>query len=75
MHTFLKLFVRRKSLIQMYRTQGVTVITLGVVLLLLGFLFGIPILWSLGMILLVIGIVLWILGAAGREIGGRRHYY
>jgi hypothetical protein len=51
------------------------VITLGVVLLLLGFLFGIPILWSLGMILLVIGIVLWILGAAGREIGGRRHYY
>jgi hypothetical protein len=51
------------------------VITLGVVLLLLGFLFGIPILWSLGMILLVVGIVLWILGAAGREIGGRRHYY
>ncbi len=50
-------------------------ITLGVVLLLLGFLFGIPILWSLGMILLVVGIVLWILGAAGREIGGRRHYY
>jgi hypothetical protein len=51
------------------------VITLGVVLLLLGFLFGIPILWSLGMILLVVGIVLWILGSVGREIGGRRHYY
>jgi hypothetical protein len=51
------------------------VITLGVVLLLLGFLLGIPILWTLGMILLVVGIVLWILGAAGREIGGRRHYY
>ena len=50
-------------------------ITLGVVLLLLGFLLGIPILWSLGMILLVIGIVLWILGSVGREIGGRRHYY
>lgn len=50
-------------------------ITLGVVLLLLGFLFGIPILWSLGMILLVVGIVLWILGSVGREIGGRRHYY
>jgi hypothetical protein len=51
------------------------VITLGVVLLLLGFLLGIPILWSLGMILLVVGIVLWILGSVGREIGGRRHYY
>jgi hypothetical protein len=51
------------------------VITLGVVLLLLGFLFGIPVLWSLGMIVLVVGIVLWILGSVGREVGGRRHYY
>lgn len=50
-------------------------ITLGVVLLLLGFLFGIPVLWSLGMIVLVVGIVLWILGSVGREVGGRRHYY
>ena len=50
-------------------------VTLGVVLLLLGFLLGIPILWTLGMILLVVGIVLWVLGSIGREIGGRRHYY
>jgi hypothetical protein len=50
-------------------------ITFGVVLLLLGFLLGIPILWTLGMILLVVGIVLWILGSIGREVGGRRHYY
>ena len=50
-------------------------ITLGVILLLLGFLFGVPILWSLGMIVLVVGIVLWILGSVGREVGGRRHYY
>ena len=50
-------------------------ITLGVVLLLLGFLFGIPVLWSLGMNVLVVGIVLWILGSVGREVGGRRHYY
>ena len=77
MHTFLKLkCVRRESLTQTQTpTQEATVITLGVVLLLLGFLLGIPILWTLGMILLVVGIVLWILGAAGREIGGRRHYY
>jgi hypothetical protein len=51
------------------------VITLGVVFLLLGFLLGIPILWTLGVILLVVGIVLWIMGSVGREIGGRRHYY
>jgi hypothetical protein len=50
-------------------------ITLGVILLLLGFLFGVAILWSLGMILLVVGVVLWILGSVGRAVGGRRHYY
>jgi Family of unknown function (DUF6131) len=50
-------------------------IILGVVLLLLGFLFAIPILWTLGIIVLVIGAVLFLLGAAGREVGGRRHYY
>jgi Family of unknown function (DUF6131) len=49
--------------------------TLGVVFLILGFFLGIPFLWSLGVILLVIGAVLWLLGALGREVGGRRHYY
>ena len=52
-----------------------TVITAGVVLLLIGLLTGIAILWSVGVILVVAGAALWILGAAGREIGGRRHYY
>jgi hypothetical protein len=50
-------------------------ITLGVVLLLIGFLLGVPVLWTIGMVLVVVGAVLWILGAAGREVGGRRHYY
>lgn len=50
-------------------------ITFGVVLLLIGFLLGVPALWTIGMVLVVVGAVLWILGAAGREIGGRRHYY
>jgi uncharacterized membrane protein len=52
-----------------------TVIIIGLVLLLIGLLAGIPILWSIGVILVVVGAILWILGAAGREIGGRRHYY
>jgi hypothetical protein len=26
-------------------------------------------------ILVVVGLVLWVLGAAGHAIGGRRHYY
>ena len=49
-------------------------IILGIVLLLIGFLVHIPILWTLGIIVLVIGAVLFLLGAAGREVGGRRHY-
>ena len=50
-------------------------ITIGVVLLLIGLLAGIPVLWSIGVLLVVVGAVLWILGAAGREVFGRRHYY
>jgi len=50
-------------------------IILGVVLLIVGFLIKIPILWTLGIIVLVIGVILFALGAAGREIGGRKHYY
>jgi hypothetical protein len=50
-------------------------IILGVVLLLIGFLFHVPIIWTLGVLAVVVGAVLWILGGLGREIGGRRHYY
>jgi hypothetical protein len=51
------------------------VIVLGVILLILGAVLNIPILWTIGIILAVVGIILWILGAAGREIGGRRYWY
>ena len=50
-------------------------IIFGVILMLIGLLAGIAILWSIGLIVLVIGIVLWILGSMGRAVGGRRHYY
>ncbi|HEY6589917.1 MAG TPA: hypothetical protein VOA19_02450 [Actinomycetes bacterium] len=48
---------------------------LGLILLLLGWLTGIGILTTLGIILLVIGAVLWILGAVGRPVGGRRYWW
>jgi hypothetical protein len=51
------------------------VIILGAILLVLGFIFHIQWLWIIGLVLLAIGAVLAILGATGREIGGRRHYY
>lgn len=50
-------------------------ITLGVVLMVIGFIADVAILWSLGILLLVIGAVLYLLGATGRAVGGRRHYY
>jgi hypothetical protein len=51
------------------------VIIFGLILLLIGFVTGIAIVWTIGVILLIVGLALWILGAAGHAIGGRRHYY
>jgi hypothetical protein len=48
---------------------------LGLILLLLGFLLSVPILWTLGIILLVVGAVLFLLGSTGRQVGGRRHWF
>lgn len=50
-------------------------IILGVALMLIGFLTKITILWSVGIVVAVVGLILLLLGAAGREVGGRRHYY
>lgn len=52
-----------------------SVITLGVILLIVGFVAKIAILWSIGIALLVIGAVLAVLGMMGRAVGGRAHYY
>jgi hypothetical protein len=52
-----------------------TVIILGIILLVVGFLLGIPILWTLGVILVVIGLILVVLGSVGHAVGGRRHYF
>ena len=50
-------------------------IILGVILLVIGFIAHIPIIWTLGIIAVVIGAVLALLGAIGHEVAGRRHYY
>jgi hypothetical protein len=50
-------------------------IVLGLVLLVIGWLASIPILVTLGTIVLVIGLVLMVLGTTGRAIGGRRYWY
>jgi hypothetical protein len=48
-------------------------IVLGVVLLLLGLLTGASVLWTLGIIALITGAVLYLLGATGHPVGGRSH--
>lgn len=47
----------------------------GLILLLLGIFLKVSILWTLGVIVLLVGAVLFILGSTGREVGGRRHWY
>jgi hypothetical protein len=51
------------------------VIALGVVLLVLGLIFSVPIMTYIGVVALVIGAVFWILGAVGHAVGGRRVWY
>ncbi|MFJ2664611.1 DUF6131 family protein [Nocardia fluminea] len=50
-------------------------IILGAILLIAGLVFGIPLLNTVGVILLMVGVVLALVGSTGRAIGGRRHYY
>ena len=50
-------------------------IILGVILLIIGFLAKIAIVWTIGIIVVVVGVVLALLGMAGHAVGGRRHYF
>lgn len=50
-------------------------IVTGVILILLALLFDVGILYTIGIVLAVIGAVLWILGAMGRAVGPRAHYW
>ena len=50
-------------------------IVLGIILLVIGYFTGISILYTIRGILVVIGVVLWILGAVGRPVGGRKVWF
>ena len=50
-------------------------VILGLVLLIIGFVAQIAILWSIGIIVLIAGLILALLGSIGRGVGGRRHYW
>ena len=55
------------------RPKGGFVLILGIILLILGFVFGVPILWTIGIILAIIGAILWLAEGAGAA-WGRRWY-
>jgi hypothetical protein len=50
-------------------------IIVGLILLLLGLVLGIGILYTIGIVLIIVGAVLWVLGSTNRAVGGRRHYW
>ncbi|MFI9235325.1 DUF6131 family protein [Streptomyces cinnamoneus] len=50
-------------------------ITLGIILLVIGFVTGISILWTIGIILVVLGAIFFLLGAMGHAVAGRKHYW
>jgi hypothetical protein len=52
-----------------------TTIVLGIILLIAGFVLKISILWTVGIIVLVIGVALTLMGSLGHAIGGRRTCY
>jgi hypothetical protein len=51
------------------------VIILGIILVVVGYVTGIGILYSLGGLLVLVGVILFILGAVGRPVGGRRVWF
>lgn len=50
-------------------------IVLGVLLLILGYFLPVPLLMTIGAILVILGVVLWAAGASGRPVAGRRYWY
>ena len=51
-------------------------IIIGIILLVLGYVLPLPLLWTLGWILVVLGALLLVFGAvAGRPIAGRRYWW
>ena len=50
-------------------------IALGLILLIVGYLVHISILWTIGIIVLIIGLAFLVLGQMGRAVGGRKYWY
>jgi hypothetical protein len=56
-------------------SQEQQMIILGEILLVIGFIAGVAIIWTVGIIVVIAGAILALLGMAGHSVGGRKHYY
>lgn len=50
-------------------------IILGLILLIVGYVAGISLLYYIGGLLLIVGVVLLVLGRTGRAVGGRANWF
>ncbi len=50
-------------------------IILGIILVVIGYVTSLAILETIGGILVLIGVILWILGAVGRPVAGRKVWF
>ncbi len=50
-------------------------IVLGIILLIIGLVAGLPVVWTLGVIALVVGLALAIAGRLGHAVAGRNHWF
>jgi uncharacterized membrane protein HdeD (DUF308 family) len=50
-------------------------IVIGLILMIIGFIAGISILWTVGIIAALVGVVLAISGHSGHQLAGRNHWY
>lgn len=67
--------VARKRPLRALSKESSVMIILGIVLAVLGYFLAVPILQTVGIILVVAGAVLWILGAVGRPVAGRKVWF
>jgi hypothetical protein len=50
-------------------------LVIGLVCIVLGWLLGIGFLVTIGMVLAIVGVILFAIGATGSMVGGRKHWY
>jgi hypothetical protein len=66
---------RHEEFVSGATSEGERMIIFGIILFIIGLVATIPILETIGIILVVVGAVLFLLGSMGRAVGGRRHYW